>query len=1186
MKRLFLLCVLLCGSAFATPANYYVDCNNGSTGNPGSFDKPWRTPLNVASHAASTGFNPGDAIYFKRDCVFHDGIKFSWVSSGITNSGTSSLPILIDSYGGQTLTPGTGAPPEFTGKLPIAGAYWSVYSGNIWVSKPLFDASGSSDNCPTDKNCVPCPAAGIIYSCYDQALNVLNYVRFGTIWGNDQEVGVAGNYANLATYLTQDRDWFFDPSIVSTHKQSLFVYCTCTGGVTPDVYFGQVAPVAISGEDTPANGAPIMLNLVGVQWLQVQHLLFDWYDGLGIFIQSNATSPAADHIWLANLAANSYVENGQYRYNTGGALCVSPSACSTLGTVEQYNQIGLWINEYTAANSGQMTPFTDIHAWNLDLQMNNSGVQVGAPIDYACSTCALDLVNDRIYASRTYGVSDYVGGAGQLSYSHLYANNLATALETDVQTIFALPAAGISCSGNVVTATFAAGYIPAFPLLPGQLMTVQTSSVAGLSGLPAAWAGNFTVASWASPALTWNVASCPGASATGGSINMIYLNDKGQNLPYVSDANLNSVTSAIDYSHVNFPGVTQWQRWKPYVMLNYDDPGLVQYSDNYVAQVLPLATSKLGNAQFSVPTVTGGSYSGLGVNGLNINPGFVSEIQTWINAGYDILTHSTSHSYWKPPAEACGPGAVYKVPCHIFNLLHYTGSVSSTVTLTITHTAPNHALLAVASSPADPALAGLASLDLSYFYPWQSGAPGSMTTLSQLRLLLSNTGVLGVTQPGGEPSCGTGVCVDAYANLGALSHSLDDTYASLGVKGAISLVGAGVNVDFLNFNDTAVEPPYFETDEMTWAQNWMNNYLTGLPAHRLYVMPGTYGDSASETVAAGLGYAAVRGTGSLKPCCAANTTLGNGYDKFNILSQGVNSNLQNLSYLQMRALMQADVFKNALWGRPVAFFWHIDELPYDQAQNMMDAVNQALPLGDNVLGDTAFVNAVLLNAPAAGHVPLPGQCVANDMVPPIGVGDSGTTYVANSFYACASTGAEANWEPTVNSPTNRAGVALGSPWNYDLNGAARFTWDIGAYLGNFWEVSLSWTNCVDWTATTAYTAQELCPSVGNAGGYSFAPSAAGTSGSVEPVWPQSVGATVGPDGTIGTWTNQGVCTSNNVYRGTVSGGPYTGIYKSTHPITAYTDASMGQGGVYYYVVTSVCGGVESGFSSESQARVP
>lgn len=56
-------------------------------------------------------------------------------------------------------------------------------------------------------------------------------------------------------------------------------------------------------------------------------------------------------------------------------------------------------------------------------------------------------------------------------------------------------------------------------------------------------------------------------------------------------------------------------------------------------------------------------------------------------------------------------------------------------------------------------------------------------------------------------------------------------------------------------------------------------------------------------------------------------------------------------------------------------------------------------------------------------------------------------------------------------------------------------------------------------------------------------------------------------------------TGNNVYRGTTSGGE-TLLYSSTAPITTYTDTSVTNGSTYYYKVTAVSAGGESGFSNE------
>jgi fibronectin type 3 domain-containing protein len=60
----------------------------------------------------------------------------------------------------------------------------------------------------------------------------------------------------------------------------------------------------------------------------------------------------------------------------------------------------------------------------------------------------------------------------------------------------------------------------------------------------------------------------------------------------------------------------------------------------------------------------------------------------------------------------------------------------------------------------------------------------------------------------------------------------------------------------------------------------------------------------------------------------------------------------------------------------------------------------------------------------------------------------------------------------------------------------------------------------------------------------------------------------------------------NIYRGTVTGGPYAKLNASVDASPAYTDVGLASG-TYYYVVTSVSSsGAESGYSNEVQVVVP
>jgi hypothetical protein len=61
----------------------------------------------------------------------------------------------------------------------------------------------------------------------------------------------------------------------------------------------------------------------------------------------------------------------------------------------------------------------------------------------------------------------------------------------------------------------------------------------------------------------------------------------------------------------------------------------------------------------------------------------------------------------------------------------------------------------------------------------------------------------------------------------------------------------------------------------------------------------------------------------------------------------------------------------------------------------------------------------------------------------------------------------------------------------------------------------------------------------------------------------------------------------NVYRGTLSGGPYSKINSTLITGLTYTDNTVSSGATYYYVITAVAAdGTESSFSNQVQAVIP
>src|SRR5207249_311809 len=87
-----------------------------------------------------------------------------------------------------------------------------------------------------------------------------------------------------------------------------------------------------------------------------------------------------------------------------------------------------------------------------------------------------------------------------------------------------------------------------------------------------------------------------------------------------------------------------------------------------------------------------------------------------------------------------------------------------------------------------------------------------------------------------------------------------------------------------------------------------------------------------------------------------------------------------------------------------------------------------------------------------------------------------------------------------------------------------------------------------------------------------------------PPAPTNLQATSGPGAkkiTL-TWNASGGATSYNVYRSTITGGPYTQIATAI-TTTTFANTGLASGAPYYYVVKAVNGAGESGPSNQASA---
>jgi len=68
------------------------------------------------------------------------------------------------------------------------------------------------------------------------------------------------------------------------------------------------------------------------------------------------------------------------------------------------------------------------------------------------------------------------------------------------------------------------------------------------------------------------------------------------------------------------------------------------------------------------------------------------------------------------------------------------------------------------------------------------------------------------------------------------------------------------------------------------------------------------------------------------------------------------------------------------------------------------------------------------------------------------------------------------------------------------------------------------------------------------------------------------------------WSPSAGATSYNIYRGAKSGGPYNKVGTTSAP--RFIDTHVSSGATFYYVVTAVRAGKESGHSQEIKTTVP
>lgn len=261
------------------------------------------------------------------------------------SSGTSGNPIAFDAYG-------AGAPPNFTGWYVIPTTAWINVTGNAWKA--------------------PVPST----------YTTVNFCLFGSVWGQK----VSASTANLTA------EWDF-------YLANGYVYVYSLGNPGANASLLPIVPMALSN-------APV-INVNGKSWLVFQHILVNWFDQYGVYVQG-----ASDHLVFANMEADSMIPQGT-------------------------QPLGFYVDE-SAPGPG------DIKIYNSEAHMNYEGFRFDG------AATAIAMINDKAYANRDGALVDNTS-AVTYSYCHFYASSLAVANSTDVEwTSGTGPTAG---AGNIPTDT-------------------------------------------------------------------------------------------------------------------------------------------------------------------------------------------------------------------------------------------------------------------------------------------------------------------------------------------------------------------------------------------------------------------------------------------------------------------------------------------------------------------------------------------------------------------------------------------------------------------------------------------------------------------------------------------------------------------------------------------------------------
>jgi hypothetical protein len=450
-----------------------------------------------------------------------------------------------------------------------------------------------------------------------------------------------------------------------------------------------------------------------------------------------------------------------------------------------------------------------------------------------------------------------------------------------------------------------------------------------------------------------------------------------------TDATGNVIVGSGNRPANEAPVVQGLDRFPALFSFTIDDVGLSTGTETYIDTLTPVFDAR--GLKMNMAATAG------------YNPN-TTELAAWLADGHEIDSHSWSHQYYTPTGGYGGPA--------VLNIQY--GPVGTKTAATGT--------------------AATMSISANALTTTVTGGPGGQN----LSVNLTGTHCVGTTGPACDTLQGLLAYITAnYGNVYTVSAATtrSDSPIHTATLATVSAQDIKSSSYTANFDVTA-----FWTDELQSSKSWLESHVSGLTVP-VYVYPGGWNTTQSNTLAATAGYAGGRGQISMHP--PGHTTVtpayasdflptGRGVDVYNIIS--LSPTWHGLTQSQIDAKVAALVYRAKAWGVPFGLFAHNTDLLTPQEVGW---------ILDSILGR---------------H----GQIKKNSEL--VTYLQSGTLVSGTSQYLAPVIGPIPSMRAAGSSPEHAAGPTVGindaiKSYNVDILGGMRplpGTWDIGAYPSALW----------------------------------------------------------------------------------------------------------------------------------------